>query len=82
MEKTVRDKISKWATTAWPVSSHVSEEDVYKKAWGHFGEGGCSLVTFKETLKAIGFNADLFGRVWILRLGNGKAQTIKSEGVT
>ena len=80
MEKTVRDKISEWAGRAWPVSSHISAEDVYKKAWGHFGESGCSLVTFREALKAIGFEADLFGSVWIIRLPGPKVATVKCGG--
>ena len=85
MEKSVRDKISEWSARAWPVSSHVSSEDAYKKAWGHFGQSGCSLVSFRETLEAIGFTAQLFGHVWIIRLPGPSpklaAGFLKCEGI-
>ena len=68
MEKSVRDAIVKWASAAWPVFSHVSAEDAYRKCWGEYGESGCSFVTFKEVLQSLGFAAQLFGSVWIIRL--------------
>ena len=68
MEKSVRDAISEWARKAWPVSSQISAEDAYRKCWGEYGESGCSLVTFKEVLQTLGFAAQLFGHVWLIRL--------------
>ena len=68
MEKSVKDRIAAWSEKAWPTSSHVSAEDCLKKAWGNFGESGCSLVTFSEALKSLGFGVQLFGHVWIIRL--------------
>ena len=86
MEKTVRDAISEWAGKAWPVSSYVSAEDAYKKAWGEYGQSGCSLVTFMEALQSLGFAAQLFGIVWIIRLPGPSpkmaVQTIRCEGVS
>lgn len=82
MEKTVRDKIATWATAAWPVSSHVSAADVYRKAWGEWGGTGCSLPSFTEALQSLDFAAQQFGHVWIIRLPGPKVQTVKCEGVT
>ena len=86
MEKNVRDKISEWAGKAWPVSSHISAEDAYRKCWGEYGESGCSLVTFTEVLQSLGFDVQLFGKVWIIRLPGPSpkmaAGAIRCEGET
>ena len=68
MEISVRDKISGWASKAWPVSSHVSAEDCYRKAWGEWGGSDCSLPSFTEALQSLGFSVQVFGSVWLIRL--------------
>lgn len=68
MENSVRDAIVKWAAVAWPVSSHVSAEDCYRKAWGEWGGTDCSLPSFMDVLQSLGFAVQLFGHVWLIRL--------------
>lgn len=81
----VRDKISEWASHAWPVSSHVSAADAYRRAWGEWGGDGCSLPSFTEILQSLGWHAQLFGSVWLIRLPGPSprlaASAIRCEGV-
>ena len=77
---TAQQQVRRYCQSGWPVASKTLE-GCLRKAYGASRIENLGLIEFTELLAGEGFRPRLYGIFWILKLGNGKAATIKCKGV-
>ncbi len=59
-------RVRRWADRAWPVSAKT-ENEVVRKAFGHFGGANIDVESFRQALAMVGYAPVQIATMWFYR---------------